>query len=558
MKSSAIVPRAGVGASTRLNRHVVGGVLTAVLLTCDPSRGSAQVPGPVVWTMPSLARVGEQSPAQGSSSVELWAARGESESFQIVVRPSTAPLRNVNVVVSDLVGANSARILSSAIALYREHYVTVSKASPDPWGSNRPLGAGRYADALIPFVDAETGRAPASGTMRAVPFSVETGFNQPVWVDIEVPRTAESGRYEGTFLITSDQGTATGTIVLHVWNFSIPIKPALKSSFPFGNGDSGTLAQNKELLRNRLSPISVNVADERALLDSGGLTARSLGFWADANHAQCSTMSAPPSVAEIQARVALHQPDLFLYNYTADEIGTCTSLFPDVKAWARNLHAAGVPNLITMAPTSALLDDGSGTGRSAVDIWVGLPWLLDRQTPDVAVAIGKGDQVWSYNALSQDDYSPKWLMDYPPINFRLQPGLISQSLHLTGLLYWKVDRWTQDPWNDVNNTGVFAPGNNYPGEGMLVYPGTQAGLVGAAPSMRLKWMRDGVDDYDFVQLLRNAGRGAWAEQITRTVAPDWTNWTRDPSAIEAARRALGDAIEQLQPPRSATNVRILR
>ena len=68
--------------------------------------------------------------------------------------------------------------------------------------------------------------------------------------------------------------------------------------------------------------------------------------------------------------------------------------------------------------------------------------------------------------------------------------------------YWKVDRWNPDPWDDVNNTGAFAPGHNYPGEGMLVYPGPDAGLVGAAPSMRLKWLRDGVDDYDYVQLLR--------------------------------------------------------
>ncbi len=37
------------------------------------------------------------------------------------------------------------------------------------------------------------------------------------------------------------------------------------------------------------------------------------------------------------------------------------------------MHAAGIANLVTMTPTPELLDDGSGTGRSAIDIWVVLP-----------------------------------------------------------------------------------------------------------------------------------------------------------------------------------------
>ena len=53
-------------------------------------------------------------------------------------------------------------------------------------------------------------------------------------------------------------------------------------------------------------------------------------------------------------------------------------------------------------------------------------------------ALAKGDEVWSYNTEVQDPYSPKWEIDFAPINFRIQPGFINQSLHLTGLLYWSV------------------------------------------------------------------------------------------------------------------------
>ena len=144
----------------------------------------------------------------------------------------------------------------------------------------------------------------------------------------------------------------------------------------------------------------------------------------------------------------------------------------------------------------------------------------------------KGDSVWSYNTLVQDAYSPKWLIDFDPVNFRIQPGFISQSLNLTGLLYWRVDKWPSDPWNNVNNAGTYSSAN-YPGEGMLVYPGQQVGVKGVVASMRLKWLRDGVEDYDYVQILKDLGKADLAMQITRSVGPDWTNWTRDSNAIES-------------------------
>ena len=68
-------------------------------------------------------------------------------------------------------------------------------------GTNRPLGAGRYADALIPFLDSETDLAPANARFRAVPFVVAPQRNQPVWVDVQVPRNAVAGQYSATVIV---------------------------------------------------------------------------------------------------------------------------------------------------------------------------------------------------------------------------------------------------------------------------------------------------------------------------------------------------------------------
>ncbi len=483
---------------------------------------------PLVWAVPSLERVGPSDPPGAASEIELYAAQGETESFQIVVRALAGGLTNVNVTTPDLAGPE--------VTLYREHYVYLSTGSAD-WASNlnHPEGPGWYPDPLIPFDDPVTGDDLVGAAIDAVPFDLAADRNQPIWVDVFVPRGTAPGRYAGAFTVTSDQGQAAVTLNLTVWDFILPAKPSANSSILLWSVRRD-LGPSQELLRHRLMPTWVNAGDERDLIDNFGLGATDVGFWSGADGTNCSMRSAP-SVAELQAAAAAHQPDLDLYNYTADEIGPCTNLYEVLKSWGRALHAAGIDNLVTMAPVPELYDDGSGTGRSAVDIWVLLPKIYDWSRDRVVYCQAKGDEAWSYNCLIQDDYSPKWEIDFAPINYRIQPGFINQSLGMTGLLYWRADLWSADPWNNVQG---YSP--SYPGEGMLVYPGQQVGLPGVVASMRLKWLRDGMDDYDYIQLLKDGGLGEWALDIARSVGPDWSDWTRSPAKLETARVQLGERL----------------
>ncbi len=508
--------------------------LVGLLLVC----ATTVADGFSVWVVPSLRRVVPDDPAGPESFASLQAARGEYESFQIAIKaPAGGGLSNVNVTVSDLVGPGGFVIGQSHITLYREKYVYVRRGSPDKGGANRPSGAGWYPDALIPFADPKTGQSLSGAALTAAPFDVESGKNQPIWVDVFVPRDAAAGMYEGTYTVTCDEGIFTGRVTLEVWNFTLPLRPSLKSSFLLWKAtDTSSI---EELLRNKLSPAKTPPSQQRGLIDRFGLSSADLGFWSGADISHCS-MQPAPTLDRLKKALAAHAPDLFLYNYTADEIDRCPALLAQVKHWARILHQAGVRNLVTMAPKADLLDDDSGSGRSAVDIWVLLPVLYDRNVSAVLAAQGKGDDVWSYNSLVQDSYSPKWLIDFSPINFRIQPGFISQSLGLKGLLYWRVDLWSADPWNEVNSREF----PQYPGEGMLVYPGTTVGIEGVAPSMRLKWLRDGVEDYEYIELLKEAGAGAWALQVAGEVGGSWDRWTRDPQQLETSRRQLGIALSR--------------
>src|SRR5690348_9217025 len=164
---------------------------------------------PTIWVAPSMQRVGTGDAPGSATQAQLSAAKGEYESFQIIVRAASSGLSNVNVSVSNLSGPGGQIISSSNIALFREQYVYVNAASPNWGGSNQPMGAGWYPDGLIPFIDPATG-APPSGALRAVPFSVSANANQPIWVDVFVPRGSAAGQYNGTYTVSSDQGSASG------------------------------------------------------------------------------------------------------------------------------------------------------------------------------------------------------------------------------------------------------------------------------------------------------------------------------------------------------------
>src|SRR3569623_3416213 len=139
---------------------------------------------PVIWTTSSLVRTGVSDPAGHGAQAVLSAARGEYESFQIAIQAPTGGLNNVNASVSALTGPGGATIAQTNISLFREHYVNVSQSSQNWGGSNQPLGAGWYPDALITFKDPSTGKPIQGAQIEAVPFTQAAAQTQPLWVDI--------------------------------------------------------------------------------------------------------------------------------------------------------------------------------------------------------------------------------------------------------------------------------------------------------------------------------------------------------------------------------------
>jgi len=540
---TSLLPR-GVGTSLVI---VVITVIIASLLTPDELRGDTPM---IAWIVPSLVRVGPSDAPGNISSINLSGARGEYVDAQIIITAaSNTNLTGVNVMLSDLVGPDGAVIAQSNYNLYREYYVSFATGSLDygPHATNRPLPPGTYPDPLIPFNDPQTG-VPLSGngaSLQAVPFSIPVGHNQPVWVDLFIPRgikTSPPGVYTGTIVITSSQDNVMVPIRLTVWNFELPLVPSEKTLFFIFNNQRGAVKANQEvLMRHKIMPARIWMPSFAASeIANFGLNRTGLPYYGAAT---CSSMARAPSVSDIQSQVAQYPPGVFLDIFPADEIGGCTAIYPTIKQWAQNAHAAGVNIIITMAPDPALYDDGSGIGKPAVDYWVMLPrmWPLS--------LAGIPGKVWSYNDLEGDNYSPKWLIDFLPINYRIQAGFLNQMQGATGLLYWAVDYWPNEAtaWDDVLVGPV--SGAYWPGEGILLYPGARVGTTATAPSMRLKYLRDGIQDYEYVELLKSKNQVSFINSVIRPIAADWHNWTQDQSVLEAARLRSGRQLDSLSRAR---------
>jgi len=63
----------------------------------------------------------------------------------------------------------------------------------------------------------------------------------------------------------------------------------------------------------------------------------------------------------------------------------------------------------------------------------------------------------------------------------------------------------------------------------------------------LKAIRDGIQDYEYAQMLKNLGQLNVVNTHLLPIAASWSNWSHDPNALESARLQLGQLLHQLAP-----------
>ena len=109
-----------------------------------------------------------------------------------------------------------------------------------------------------------------------------------------------------------------------------------------------------------------------------------------------------------------------------------------------------------------------------------------------------------------------------------------------------------DPWDGIYYAGGWGDGTLvYAGgvaSGAINYMGSGVTIPLILPSVRLKDIRDGVQDYEYLNVLTNYGQSSLVQtQIASWITNSYTFETSG-SGLQAARQALGTAIHQITYP----------
>jgi hypothetical protein len=532
-----------------------------------------------VWTTTQTVHVCRDAPAAADTAVHIAAARNEWRSFQVLVRADDA-VKGVTIVPADLAGPGGAILRGADAVLYRQHQLELTL----PSYRNADFKPGWYPDPLIPFRHPLTGKPLEGARLVAAPFDLPPGETHGFWVDLYVPPDARAGDYRGTYRVTAAGGKSVDlAVTLTVWDFALPATPTMKGEFGSPTPRMRSYYRDRAKAGKDTEPAdwaAIEAQVNRLLSDHRLNAVPPDDMFIPKAQADGSYRLAPERVRDLAAFVDqyhlngipvpnpmyyikdpdaekpklhawlkawdavaadLKRPGVTFYTYLFDEPND-EKAYATVRQWGNAIREAKSVVKVLVVEQPWPQDAKWGDLYGAVDIWVPLFSLF---TPESAAARqALGEEIWAYTALCQGKPTPWWEIDFPLLNYRV-PAWIAWRFRERGLLYWGgMAYWTQveDPWTDPKTFGTWKNGEGWNGEGVLVYPGRAVGYDGVAPSLRLKALRDGIQDYEYMAILERAGLAAEARRIVEPLAASWFEWEKDPAAYEKARVRLAELI----------------
>jgi len=556
--------------------------------------------------------------------VALAGARNEVLAFQVQIESET-PLENVSLSVSDLNGP-APFPAAQTVELFKEWYVEVKQPS---YGNSSPLGfdclgPGWYPDALIPLGARVKPEFAMPFDLPDRANAVPGQKVQAIWVDLYIPRNQEPGVYEGKIRVTARrQGEAVEeslSLRLEVFPFALPDENHLGISLNDYGSISPRRMPNEKLWafyqmchRHRCvldvlynGPKASGTGDALALdwsrydaafgplLDGSAFTAQhgyhgpgegvpvkrlylpfeTSGSWAWPLPAK-EMMTEPYERAVKKALLEFERhfqekgwtrTRLMMFYNRYDESGRVK----EISYFARLLREAGLRE-----PRRFLyrVDGGPpavvrGVGLEHVGVWCVNGNVRYTHPEEQREIIRHGGEIWIYSSNSARE---------PCI---AGPYIDTEALALRtwGWMPWKyrdtvttMCEWGTfyhgegKRWRDPGIGAALGGKQVLNGDALLIYPGEFVGLDGPVPCIRLKTLRRGSQDHEYLWLLSQQPGGARAadEIVDRVLframhealKPGQDYWqprerdsrSHDPEQWEIARRELAQRVVSSRP-----------
>jgi hypothetical protein len=557
-----------------------------ILILCMGSIMPGNVQGDIlIWAAGSTEKIQRDSRSdlphesiwdEATRTVKVNGVRGEHVPFQIVV---TADQENVfGITIKKPVLSMEKEIFPvENVRYYFQHIIKVYA----PSGSNGQKGY--WPDALVPL----TG-----------PFSIQSGErgsppelrHQPVWTDIIIPDGQAPGIYKGTISIFSRENLLGEiNIELTIWDITLPAERHFPALMRIGSGDVARMHELKEgspefeamyykylehALDNRIDPrFLMSFGMEGRVSDGNYILSwtdeKIENFFIEKGLMVFQVDAAPPGIHEESGeepfseeyreyvrqfinQVIEHARENGWYEKLAflcpiDEPRTAEE-YEGVRRWARLVREVDpdVNFMVTEQPLPQNPEWGSFVGLANYWIIHGNYLAREEHIEAVNERLKAGEKVIWYISCDQQYPQPNYFIDSDAADSRMI-AWITWRYKLEGILYWTTTFWREvrDPWIDPVTWKLSECNDPLSGEGSLIYPGNlaerytgQENVYGPVTSVRLELLREGFEELELLNMLKNSGQGDEADRIVESICNGIRDFTRDPNAIDEARNRI--------------------
>ncbi|HWL92475.1 MAG TPA: glycoside hydrolase domain-containing protein [Phycisphaerae bacterium] len=596
-------------------RSLAGMVLLATFIaSCGPRKPTGgQMPAQ--WAAGASDAVGLKDPVQtenavyraDQSKVVLRGAVNDVVAFEYVLAAGNATYGGLQVTATGLTGSNGA-IPREAARIYRHWPVTVDRF-PNWYLRSIGLREPRaIPDALVPI------DAPRQGQ----PFNLPAGENLVLWVEIRIPPETNVGKYAGSLEVTNPAGGSIRTLIeLEVLDFfldpaqglpvvaNVQVKPLIAAHTEVDPENMRLVTTDPEARRvitetfrllheHGLAPMTDDIyprfsqdLDGSILFDwtdydalCGPLidgSAYGDGRYAAAwplpvdldqpdpgQHGGIDSTTYSAILSEYLSLVAAHFRDkawldrAYVQFEMPTDVAATTEDFERVRRLATLTHFVepGLSFASRLIPQSMVpfgwFEHVHEDLTSLVDVWATPARFQHPATLTRLQTFGK--RTWL--APDRPPYSGSLTVEAPPIHARSLAWQAFLQGH-EAIFLSEVSNWPEGFFDKPIRS------RRQPSDTWLVYPGKLFGLDTPVPSVRLKQLQLGLQDYHRLNMLRLNGREETARLIAGSLikasgTDAYGNNYQDgllgrrienPATWELARRILDDEVRSaLQPP----------
>lgn len=568
-----------------------------------------------VWPVNAVVKVFRDEPAPrhiGSARIEL--ARNEQEPLQLAIRGGQR-LDGVRVEVDPLVGPAGARL--DGVEVHVVGYVPIDHAtsyyqSQTPeWHRKSPSHPGRCDGWPGPWPDP---------LLPGASMKLAANQTQAVWITVSASKKTPAGDYHGKVrLVRANRTLAEVPLTVHVWDFALPDETHLKAIYDvrLGSGakfwGKGIDAAYPELVRfmarRRLCPDTIRPVPTFRLKD-GRVSAdfaefdRAAAWYFDQLklphsytpwHFYLFGWGHPPKpcfgerpypgkypyedadrgVLRPEFKKVYQQCLRLFWNhvkekgwdkkfvlYISDEPHyTEKGIRLQMKALCTMIHEVD-PNIPIYSSTWRHIPEWD----DSLDIWgIGHYGVVPVEQMEKLKAAGR--RIWFTTDGQMCTDTPYCAVERLLPHYCFKYGADAYE-------FWGVAWLTYDPyrygWHSYIRQSS-TPGKHYwvrypNGDGFLIYPGALVGQDGPVSSIRLEQAREGVEDFEYLTMLRAlADRAKAAGQDTAAAEKALARAAElvaipnaggrysskilpNPEAVFTVRRAVAEAIQRLKGP----------